>query len=186
MRMQISTSTGVVQAMSFSLFDFIALPSPKLSTKAPATQYKRLVVPVPARYRWRRLPRSAPALAGPTPKKMARVTITRAIRGSGRKGLFPCNHADDVAGSENLALHRGDDRGAVGRRGIEIEPRAQGKDLKVVGMSLTCRRLRSDVARLAAHVLALAGAVLECGTGGDGVWRPFGGGGGGGGGASGH
>src|SRR5258706_12073088 len=109
MPMQISTSTGVVQAISFSLFDFIALPSPKLSTKAPATQYKRLVVPVPARYRWRRLGR----LAGPTPKKMARATITRAIRGSGRKCLFPCNHADDVAGSENLALHRGDDRGAV-------------------------------------------------------------------------
>jgi hypothetical protein len=73
--------------------------------------------------------------------------------------------ADEVARSENLAFHRRDDRVAIRIRRVEVELRVQREDLEVVWMRFARRRLRSDIARLACDILALA-AKFELRIGG--------------------
>src|SRR5215471_20282024 len=74
--------------------------------------------------------------------------------------LFTSIHPDEVALREHLALHRFNHRIAVSVR-LKVQSLGESEDLEVIRMGLACGRFRTDIARIAAHILALDGAVLQ-------------------------
>src|SRR5207253_8320113 len=66
----------------------------------------------------------------------------------------------ELARCEDAIFHRVHDGVAIGTR-LNAQPGAQSENLEMIGMGLSCRRLRTDVTDGAANVLALCGAVFE-------------------------